>query len=95
MSRASQVMVLVEDQHRQQFVRRYLYKLGYVGRDIRFPPLPSRRVNLDAAVDRNGANEGVISAAASRVAIRVIRTDNEQTIVRLVCRELGVYMPLT
>jgi hypothetical protein len=36
-------MVLVEDQHRQQFVRRYLYKLGYVGRDIRFPPLPSRR----------------------------------------------------
>jgi acetate kinase len=43
----------------------------------------------------NGANEGVITAAASPVAIRVIRTDNEQTIARLVCRELGVYMPLT
>jgi acetate kinase len=55
----------------------------------------SRRVSLDAAADTNGANEGVITAAASPVAIRVIRTDNEQTIARLVCRELGVYMPLT
>jgi len=38
----------------------------------------------------NEANEGVISAAVSRVAVRVIRTDEEQMIVRSVCRVLGL-----
>jgi acetate kinase len=37
---------------------------------------------------RNAANEGVISAAAGRVAVRVIRTDEELTIARSVCRVL-------
>ena len=37
---------------------------------------------------RNGANEGVISAAASRVAVRVIRTDEEWMIASTVCRVL-------
>lgn len=41
MSRASQVVVLVEDQPQQRFVRRYLYELGYAPHDIRFLPLPS------------------------------------------------------
>jgi hypothetical protein len=36
----------------------------------------------------------VISAAASRVAIPAIRTDEEQTIARLVCRELGLGMAI-
>ncbi|MBE0620299.1 MAG: acetate/propionate family kinase, partial [Burkholderiales bacterium] len=35
---------------------------------------------------RNAANEGVISAAAGRVVVRVIRTDEELTIARSVCR---------
>jgi acetate kinase len=39
---------------------------------------------------RNAANEGVISAAASPVAVRVIRTDEEQMIARSVCRALGL-----
>jgi acetate kinase len=39
---------------------------------------------------RNAANEGVISAAAGRVAVRVIRTDEELTIARSVCRVLGL-----
>ena len=34
---------------------------------------------------RNAANEGVISAAASRVAVRVIRTDEEWMIASTVC----------
>ena len=38
---------------------------------------------------RNAANEGVISAAASRVAVRVIRTDEERMIAKTVCRVLG------
>ena len=38
---------------------------------------------------RNAANEGVISAAACRVAVRVIRTDEELMIARTVCRVLG------
>jgi len=38
---------------------------------------------------RNAANESVISVAASRVAVRVIRTDEELTIARSVCRVLG------
>jgi acetate kinase len=38
---------------------------------------------------RNAANEGVISATACRVAVRVIRTDEELMIARTVCRVLG------
>jgi acetate kinase len=38
----------------------------------------------------NTANESVISAASSRVAVRVIRTDEEQMIAKTVCRVLGL-----
>ena len=41
-------------------------------------------------MDKNAANEGVISAAASRVALRVIRTGEELMIVRLVYCALGI-----
>ena len=41
---------------------------------------------------RNALNEGVISSAASRVAVRVIHTDEEQMIARSVCRLLGLGM---
>ncbi len=39
---------------------------------------------------RNAANEGVISAAASGVAVRVIRTDEELMIAKTVCRILSL-----
>lgn len=39
---------------------------------------------------RNATNEGVISAATSRVAVRVMRTDEAQMIAKLVCRLLGL-----
>jgi acetate kinase len=39
---------------------------------------------------RNAASEGVISAAASRVTVRVIRTDEELMIAKTVCRVLGL-----
>jgi acetate kinase len=39
---------------------------------------------------RNAAGEGVISAAAGRVAVRVIRTDEECMIAGTVCRVLGL-----
>jgi acetate kinase len=38
----------------------------------------------------NAVNEGVISTQASRVAIRVIHTDEELTTARSVCRVLGL-----
>jgi acetate kinase len=38
----------------------------------------------------NAAGEGLISAAASRVAVRVIRTDEELMIAKTVCRVLGL-----
>jgi len=41
---------------------------------------------------RNAANEGVISTAASRVTVRVIRTDEELIIARSVCRILRLGM---
>ena len=41
---------------------------------------------------RNATNEGAISAAASRVAVRVIRTDEELMIARTVCSVLGLDM---
>jgi acetate kinase len=39
---------------------------------------------------RNVANAGVISADASRVTVRVIRTDEEWMIAKMVCRVLGL-----
>jgi acetate kinase len=45
-------------------------------------------IELDA--ERNAANEGVISAAAGRVAVRVIHTDEEHMIAKTVCRVLGL-----
>ena len=36
------------------------------------------------------ANAGVISADTSRVAVRVIRTDEERMIAKTVCRVLGL-----
>jgi acetate kinase len=39
---------------------------------------------------QNAANEGLISAAASRVAVRVIHTDEELMIAQTVCRVLGL-----
>lgn len=39
---------------------------------------------------RNTANEGLISATASRVAVRVMRTDEEQMIAKMVCRVLDL-----
>ena len=39
---------------------------------------------------RNAANAAVISAAASRVTVRVIRTDEELMIAKTVCRVLGL-----
>jgi acetate kinase len=39
---------------------------------------------------RNAANECVISSAASRVAVRMIRTDEELMIAKTVCQVLGL-----
>jgi acetate kinase len=49
-------------------------------------------LGIELEEKRNAANEGMISAAASRVAVRVIRTDEEQMIARSVCRALGLGM---
>jgi acetate kinase len=45
-------------------------------------------VQIDEAKNRSGAP--VISPAASRVTVRVIRTDEEVMIARAVCRLLGL-----
>jgi acetate kinase len=47
-------------------------------------------LGIELEEKRNAANEGVISAAASRVAVRVIRTDEEHMIAKMVCRVLGM-----
>ena len=49
-------------------------------------------LGIELEEKRNAANEGVISAAASRVAVRVIHTDEELMIARSVCRVLGLGM---
>ncbi len=46
-------------------------------------------LGIEVEEKRNAANEGVISAAASRVAIRVMHTDEELMIARTVCSVLG------
>jgi acetate kinase len=45
-------------------------------------------LGIELEEKRNAANEGVISADGGRVAVRVIRTDEELMIARLVCRVL-------
>jgi hypothetical protein len=54
------------------------------------PPVLSRRTSLVAAVDKNAVNEGVISVAASRVAVGVIGTDQERMIAKSVTRPLSL-----
>jgi acetate kinase len=41
-------------------------------------------------VGKNAANEGVISAAASRVTVRAIHTGEKRVIAKTVCRVLGL-----
>jgi acetate kinase len=47
-------------------------------------------LGIELEEKRNVANAGVISAAASRVAVRVIHTDEEWMIAETVCRVLGL-----
>jgi acetate kinase len=47
-------------------------------------------LGIELEEKRNAANEGVISTAAGRVAVRVIRTDEERMIAKTVCRVLGL-----
>ncbi len=49
-------------------------------------------LGIELEEKRNTANEGVISAAASRVAVRVIHTDEELMIAKTVCRVLGLWL---
>jgi acetate kinase len=49
-----------------------------------------RFLGIELEEKRNARNEGVISAAASRVAVRVIRTDEERMIAKTVCCVLGI-----
>jgi acetate kinase len=47
-------------------------------------------LGIELEEKRNAANEGVISTAAGRVAVRVIRTDEERMIAETVWRVLGI-----
>ena len=49
-------------------------------------------LGIELEEKRNAANAGVISPAAGRVAVRVIRTDEERVIARSVCHVLGLGM---
>jgi acetate kinase len=46
-------------------------------------------LGIELEEKKNAANEGVISAAAGRVVVRVIRTDEEYVIAKTVCGVLG------
>ena len=47
-------------------------------------------LGIELKEKKNMANEGVISSADSRIAVRVIRTDEERMIAKTVCRVLGL-----
>jgi acetate kinase len=49
-------------------------------------------LGIELEEQHNAANDGVISAATSRVDVRVIHTDEELMIARSVCRVLGLVM---
>jgi acetate kinase len=50
-------------------------------------------LGIELEEKRNAAGEAVISAAEGRVTVRVIHTDEEQMIARLVCGTLGIGAP--
>ena len=50
-------------------------------------------LGIDLEAKQNASNEAVISTAASRVAVRVIRTDEELMIAKTVCSVLGLSWP--
>jgi acetate kinase len=60
------------------------------------PPVRSRIcdglgfLGIELEEKRNAANAGVISTAAGRVAVRIIRTDEELMIAKTVCQVLGL-----
>jgi acetate kinase len=47
-------------------------------------------LGIEIEEKQNNANEGVISSGKSRVAVRVIRTDEEWMIAKTICRALGL-----
>ena len=47
-------------------------------------------LGIELEEKHNAANAGVISAASSRVVVRVIRTNEEQLIAKTVCQVLGL-----
>jgi acetate kinase len=49
-------------------------------------------LGIELDQQRNAAGAGVISAATSRLPVRVIRTDEEWMIAKMVCRVLGLTM---
>ncbi|MFZ3340383.1 MAG: acetate kinase, partial [Terriglobales bacterium] len=49
-----------------------------------------RFLGIELDEKQNAANAGVISAASSRVVVRVIHTDEEQIIAKTVCQILGL-----
>ncbi len=51
-------------------------------------------LGIELEEERNAANAGVISVPASRLTVRVIRTNEERVIAETVCRVLGVGMTL-
>jgi hypothetical protein len=66
-ARVSQVVVLVEDERQQRFVRSYLKQLNYTSRDIRFEPLAGGRGSGEAWVRaRYALNVKAYRARATR-----------------------------
>jgi acetate kinase len=49
-------------------------------------------LGIELEENRNETNEDIISAAASRVVVRVVHTDEEWMIANTVCRVLGISM---
>ena len=93
--------VLLPGQEMDRRVRGGVGRTGHAGvrrrhrRERARRPRPDLRLGWDSWASnskkqRNAANEGVISAAAGRVAVRVIRTDEELMIAKTVCRVLGL-----
>jgi len=50
-------------------------------------------LGIEIEEKKNASNDGVISAAPSRVVVRVIPTDEEYVIAKTVCNVLGFSRP--
>jgi hypothetical protein len=89
-SNNARVIVLVEDQRHEIFIRRYLYQLGYGHHDIRFEPLPNGRGCGEQWVrDRCSKVVAIYRARQAQKALLIVIDADKHTVAKRISQLPG------